>query len=148
MRGSARDPSVVRGDASPWWSLRGGMALVPFYANLPTMDWRIGKSRGLMAEYEVRYKLRELPGASSLLLFLNTARMGSYEQVLENPAAYGNDVAATREDGRTKYGFALSVEQQVEGIARLALGRQLPPRANIDLVAPAGDELKLARRQL
>ena len=99
--------------AVDWWSLRGGIALVPFYANLPTMDWRIGKSRGLMAEYEVRYKLRELPGASSLLLFLNSARMGSYEQVLENPAAYGNDVAATREDGRTKYGFALSVEQQL-----------------------------------
>jgi len=71
--------------AVDWWSLRGGIALVPFLRELPTMDWRIGKSRGLMAEYEVRYKLRELPGASSLLLFLNSARMGSYEQVLENP---------------------------------------------------------------
>ena len=46
-------------------------------------------------------------------MFLNTARMGSYEQVLANPAAYGNDVAATRADGRHKYGFALSVEQQL-----------------------------------
>ncbi len=96
-----------------WWSVRGGFALEPYYANLATMDWRITKSHGLMAEYEARYQLRSRPGASSLLLFLNTARMGSYEQVLANPAAYGNDVAATRADGRHKYGFALSVEQQL-----------------------------------
>jgi high affinity Mn2+ porin len=99
--------------AKGWWSLRGGIALEPYYANLAQMDWRIQKSHGLMAEYEVRYALRGRPGASSLLLFWNTARMGSYEQVLADPAAYGNNVAATRADGRNKYGFALSVEQQL-----------------------------------
>jgi high affinity Mn2+ porin len=99
--------------AKGWWSLRGGVALEPYAANEARMDWRIQKSHGLMAEYEVRYALRGRPGASSLLLFLNTARMGSYEQVLENPAAAGNSVAATRADGRNKYGFALSVEQQL-----------------------------------
>jgi high affinity Mn2+ porin len=99
--------------AKGWWSLRGGIALEPYYANLAQMDWRIQKSHGLMAEYEVRYALRGRPGASSLLLFRNTARMGSYEQVLADPAAYGNSVAATRADGRNKYGFALSVEQQL-----------------------------------
>ena len=96
-----------------WWSVRGGIALVPYYANLAQMDWRITKSQGLMAEYEARYQLRGRPGASSLLLFMNTARMGSYAQVLADPALYGNSVAATRADGRHKYGFALSVEQQV-----------------------------------
>jgi high affinity Mn2+ porin len=39
--------------------------------------------------------------------------MGSYEQVLADPAAYNNDIAATRADGRNKYGFALSIEQQL-----------------------------------
>ena len=77
------------------------------------MDWRVTKSHGLMAEYEARYPIRGRPGARSVLLFLNTARMGSYEQVLADPAAYGNDVAATRADGRHKYGFALSIEQQL-----------------------------------
>ncbi len=101
--------------AKGWWSLRGGIALEPYYANLAQMDWRINKSHGLMVEYEARYGLRGLPGASSLLLFWNTARMGSYDQVLANPGAYGNSVAATRADGRNKYGFALSVEQQVTG---------------------------------
>ena len=96
-----------------WWSVRGGIALEPYYANLAQMDWRITKSHGLMAEYEARYHFRGRPGASSLLVFFNTARMGSYEQVLADPARYGNSVAATRADGRNKYGFALSVEQQL-----------------------------------
>lgn len=99
--------------AIDWWSARVGFALEPKYANLKDMDLRIGKHHGLMAEYEVRYSLGKLPGAWSLLLFHNTARMGSYQQVLDDPTRYGNNVAATREDGRTKYGFALSMEQQL-----------------------------------
>jgi high affinity Mn2+ porin len=39
--------------------------------------------------------------------------MGRYQLVLDNRAAYGNDITATRADGRIKYGFAISVEQQV-----------------------------------
>lgn len=99
--------------ARGWWSVRGGIALEPYYANLARMDWRVQTSHGLMAEYEARYRFRGLPGASSVLLFWNTARMGSYQQVLANPAAYGNSVAATRADGRNKYGFAVSAEQQL-----------------------------------
>jgi high affinity Mn2+ porin len=96
-----------------WWSARAGIALEPYSANSNTLDWRIGKAHGLMAEYEARYSMGPMAGASSLLLFANTARMGSYEQVLANPAAYDNNIANTRADGRTKYGFALSVEQQI-----------------------------------
>jgi high affinity Mn2+ porin len=96
-----------------WWSARAGLALEPYYANLQTLDWRVGKSQGLMAEYEARYRLGKMPGAWSLLFFLNTARMGSYEQWLAHPAAYPNGIADTRADGRTKYGFALSMEQQL-----------------------------------
>jgi high affinity Mn2+ porin len=99
--------------AVDWWSARAGIALVPMYANLAQMDWRIGKSHGLMAEYEARYAIQGQPGATSALLFFNRARMGSYQQVLDNPDAYSNDVAATRADGRTKFGFALSMEQQL-----------------------------------
>jgi high affinity Mn2+ porin len=95
------------------WSLRGGIALEPLYANDQTLDWHVDKSHGLMAEYEVRYDFRDLPGASSLLLFLNTARMGRYEDVLADPVKYGNDITQTRADGRNKYGAALSVEQQL-----------------------------------
>jgi high affinity Mn2+ porin len=96
-----------------WWSARAGIALEPMYANLAQMDWRLDKSRGLMWEWEMRYAIAKRPGALSILSFVNTARMGSYEQVLANPSLYGNNVAATREDGRVKWGFALSMEQQV-----------------------------------
>jgi high affinity Mn2+ porin len=99
--------------AYDWWSVRGGIALEPKYANLETLDWRIGKSRGLVAEYEARYKVGGLRGAWSLLAFVNQARMGSYEQWLAKPGAYPNGIADTRADGRTKYGFALSLEQEL-----------------------------------
>jgi high affinity Mn2+ porin len=99
--------------AKGWWSVRGGVALEPYLANDSKMDWRVLKSHGLMAEYEARYVLGAQPGACSLLLFWNTARMGSYAQVLANPALYQNSVVNTHADGRNKYGFALSVEQQI-----------------------------------
>lgn len=97
--------------AYEWWSVRAGIALEPKYANLAQMDFRLGKSHGLMAEYEARYEIAGQRGATSALFFFNQARMGSYDQVTSNPAAYGNDVAATRADGRTKFGFAISAEQ-------------------------------------
>jgi high affinity Mn2+ porin len=104
----------VLGDlAVDWWSARAGIALEPYYANLAQFDWRIGKSRGLMAEYEARYAIGRRRGAWSVLLFHNTARMGSYDQVLADPVRYGDSVAATRDDGRTKYGVAISVEQEI-----------------------------------
>lgn len=99
--------------AIDWWSARAGIALEPKVANGPDLDTRIDKAHGLMAEYEARYSLLKMPGAWSLLVFLNTAQMGSYEQLLANPAAYSNDITKTRADGRTKYGFALSIEQQL-----------------------------------
>jgi high affinity Mn2+ porin len=95
------------------WSARAGFAVEPKSANASVMDWRLDKAHALMAEYERRYALGNLPGAVSLLAFLNVARMGSYAEVLANPAAVGNDVANTRKDGRTKYGLALSAEQQL-----------------------------------
>jgi high affinity Mn2+ porin len=96
-----------------WWSLRAGVALEPKYANLAAMEWRIDKARGLMAEYEARYTLRGHAGTARLLLFLNDARMGSYQQVVDDPERYNNDIAASREFGRTKYGFAISVDQRL-----------------------------------
>jgi len=98
-----------------WWSARAGMALVPKAANELQLDWNVGKAHGLMAEYEARYRVRSQPGAASVLVFLNEARMGSYQQVLDDPAIYGNSIAATRAYGRKKYGLAVSIEQQLTG---------------------------------
>ncbi|HXI54598.1 MAG TPA: carbohydrate porin [Polyangia bacterium] len=113
--------------AIDWWSARAGIALEPKTANGSEMDWNVVKAHGLMAEYEARYSVRKLWGASSILLFVNQARMGRYEQVLQNPAVYVNDVANTRAYGRTKYGAAISVEQQ---LTRRGLGSFLRLSAN------------------
>jgi high affinity Mn2+ porin len=113
--------------AIDWWSARAGIALEPKTANGSAMDWSVVKAHGLMAEYEARYSVRKLWGASSVLLFVNQAHMGRYEQVLQNPAVYANDVANTRAYGRTKYGAAISVEQQ---LTRRGLGSFLRLSAN------------------
>jgi high affinity Mn2+ porin len=99
--------------AVDWWSARAGIALEPKSANAGTMDWHVAKSHGLMAEYEARYTVNGQHGALSTLLFLNSARMGSYAEVLADPVSYENKVQNTRQDGRLKYGIALSLEQQL-----------------------------------
>jgi len=96
-----------------WWSVKAGIALEPQYANLLPLEWDISMARGLVAEYDAQYRVFERRGNARFLVFLNQARMGSYAEVLANPAAYGNSVAATRENGRKKYGAAVSWDQQV-----------------------------------
>jgi len=76
----------------------------------PTRRAWTGACKSRASHGRVRSALRasRATGGCSLLLFWNTARMGSYEQVLANPALYDNDIVKTRADGRHKYGFALS----------------------------------------
>jgi high affinity Mn2+ porin len=95
-----------------WWSARAGMFLEPKEANQLDLEWRIGRARGLVAEVEARYLIGGRPGAARILGFLNDARMGSYRQALDDPR-FRLDVTATREFGRTKAGFAASVEQEL-----------------------------------
>jgi high affinity Mn2+ porin len=96
-----------------WWSARLGVALEPKTANGSTLDWNVAHSHGLMAEYEARYKINGQVGATSFLTFFNQADMGSYTAVNDNRQLYGNDVANTRRQGRTKFGFAISAEQML-----------------------------------
>ena len=95
-----------------WWSARAAMVLEPQYANLMPIDWDIGRSRGIVGELEGRFELGGRKGAARVLAFLNTARMGSYRQALEDPS-FGLDVTATRAYGRTKAGFAASANQDL-----------------------------------
>jgi high affinity Mn2+ porin len=94
------------------YSLRTGLALLPKYGNLLEMEWNIAKARAMMLEGQVRYRIAGRPGSTRVLLFANQARMGSYEQALNDPSA-GLDVTATRTDGRKKYGAALSADQEL-----------------------------------
>jgi high affinity Mn2+ porin len=95
-----------------WWSARAGAFLEPKSANAMELEWDVGKAHGLVAEFEGRYALAGRPGAARLLAFLNVAHMGSYGQALDaSPAA--PDVTTTRANGRTKYGFAASANQEL-----------------------------------
>ncbi|HXX30782.1 MAG TPA: carbohydrate porin [Myxococcaceae bacterium] len=96
-----------------WWSVRASIALEPLYANLEVMDWNIAHAHGLVAEFEARWTALGGHGAVRFTPFFNAARMGSYGQVLADPAAYGGQVQPTRAYGRTKYGFGISADQQL-----------------------------------
>lgn len=102
--GAAADLSI------DWWSVRGGLFLEPTVANGMDMEWHVGKARGLALEGEARFAIGGRPGAVRALAFLNEAHMGNYRQAI----AEGVDVSATRADGRRKYGFAASVNQQID----------------------------------
>src|SRR5256714_6131937 len=104
--GAAADLSI------DWWSARAGIFLEPKSANGLAMEWDVSRARGLAAEGEARFSIAGRRGAARGLGFLDVARMGSYRQAIEDPSA-GNDVAATRADGRTKAGFAASANQDL-----------------------------------
>ena len=87
-----------------WWSARAGAFLEPKAANGMAMEWNVATARGLVAEFEGRWSDK---GAARVLAFLNTARMGSYDEAI----AAKTDVANTRAEGRTKGGFAASANQ-------------------------------------
>jgi len=95
-----------------WWSARAGIFLEPKSANGLSMEWDVRRARGLAAEFEARFSIGGRDGAARVLGFLNVARMGSYRQAIEDPSA-GNDVTATRAEGRTKAGFAASANQDL-----------------------------------
>ncbi len=104
--GAAADLSI------DWWSVRAGAFLEPKTANGMELEWDVAKAHGLVGEFEGRYTLGGLPGAARVLVFVNTAGMGSYEQALaESPIA--PDVTTTRASGRTKAGFAASANQDL-----------------------------------
>ncbi len=84
-----------------WLSARAAIFLEPTEANGSELESDVTRSRGLVAEVEARFAR----WASRLLLFLNTAPMGSYDEAIARHV----DVSQTRADGRTKAGFAASV---------------------------------------
>jgi len=104
--GAAADLSIG------WWSVRAGLFLEPKVANGMELEWDVTKARGVVAEVEARYDLAGHPGAARLLVFHNTAHMGSYQEALDR-APFSPDVTATRAGGRTKTGFAASANQDL-----------------------------------
>ena len=104
--------------AADWWSLRAGLFLEPRSANGMRLEPRVGRSRGLVAEAEVRWRLAGRPGSARALTFLNVAPMGRYSAAMGGAPP---DVIATRAAGRTKSGAAASASQELaDGLTAFA----------------------------
>jgi len=95
----------------PNWALRAGTFMEPTEANGARFDQNFGKASGNVLELEKSFCLFGRPGKARAIGFINFARMGSYRQATENPAA-GLDIAQTREY-RQKFGFGLNLEHEV-----------------------------------
>jgi len=116
-------PADVRGYTWGWvhefhtrrWSLRYGSGAMPRVANGLRFDRRVLRDRGDAFEGEVRVKPRGHDGAVRVLSYQNHARMGTYADAIHLAEETGTkpDITATRRPGTLKYGFGLSVEQEV-----------------------------------
>jgi len=116
-------PADTRGYTWGWvhelhmkhWSVRYGSAAEPRVANGLRFDRRLFRDRGDMVEGEVRYSVREHPGAVRLMGSLLHTRSGNYAEAIRLSEAAGTtpDVTATRRIGTLKYGTGVSAEQEI-----------------------------------
>jgi high affinity Mn2+ porin len=93
------------------WALRGGYFLMGAESNSNNFDTRVPQRGGYIVELETRYSLFSLPGKLRTIGWLNSAYSGSYRETLNNPAL-NLDISQTR-TGRTKYGYAINLEQTI-----------------------------------
>ena len=116
-------PSDVRGYTvgvmEEWtgrrWSLRHATAMEPTAANGPTLDTRVAKNRGEVAEWESRFTPASHPGALRLLGFYNREHAGTFRESVATAAALGGapNLDTSRRDGTGKYGFGVNLEQEI-----------------------------------
>ncbi|HEX9140550.1 MAG TPA: carbohydrate porin [Steroidobacteraceae bacterium] len=102
---------VVVGYISPSWSLKYGIYLMPLQPNQQELDYSIGHANG--QNLELRLSPWDTGTIVRLLAYLNTARMGLYQEALAIAAATGStpNVDADARDGRRKTGFGINAEQ-------------------------------------
>ncbi|HVR87148.1 MAG TPA: carbohydrate porin [Planctomycetota bacterium] len=94
------------------WSVRYGIWMEPKTANGLHLDSAVATNHGQAAELEYRWALAEHPGVARVLAYANDAKMGDYRETIDDPAL-GMDVTRSRRNGRLKYGFGLSSEQEI-----------------------------------
>ena len=115
-------PSAIIEFVTPKLEIRYAVSMMPVTANGNIMDKNINKANANSFEIKYKYRLMGQPGKISALAFYNTAFMGSYkaQNIIStpdslNPIFYTNDysIVASRQYGRSKYGFGLNLEQNL-----------------------------------
>jgi high affinity Mn2+ porin len=92
------------------YAIRAASSLVPTTANGPELNWQWNGNNSNTLELEKFTTFFGKDGKLRALAFYTTTYMGSYAEAIKqtNP-----DVALTRKDGRTKYGFGINYEQEL-----------------------------------
>jgi high affinity Mn2+ porin len=96
----------------PGWSAKAGFTMMPTFANGPVFDKNIGKANAVSLEFDRNYKCFDKPGVIRIIGYYNHAKMGNY-----NLATYDTtfhlDITETRAYGRSKLGFVINAEQEI-----------------------------------
>jgi high affinity Mn2+ porin len=101
---------------TPGWVLRAGTALMPVYANGPTLNFNWAKSNSETIEIEKDYFLHGLAGAARLLFYFNTSKAPAYQTVIDedlNGTDTALDVIYGTQYGGKKFGMGISINQQL-----------------------------------
>jgi len=109
--------------AAAAWSVRLAAAAEPKEANGLEFDKDLLAAHSFMLEGEKRFELGGQPGVARLAAFYNRARMGNYRDAIEQGQALDQppEIVATRQPGRTKWGFVVNLEQAIGSLAGLFL---------------------------
>jgi len=97
---------------------KAALAAMPTVANGPDLNTNLGQEYSINAQVERTYKINNRPGNIRLLGYYNNGDMGNYAQAMQDagPGAIP-DVISTRQYGRTKTGFGLNADQQLNDYA-------------------------------
>lgn len=116
-------PADTRGYTWGWmhefhtrrWSVRYASAAEPRVANGPRFDRRVFVDRGDVVEGEIDVSPGGHQGAIRALSYFNHSRAGTYAEAVHQGEATGAtpDVTATNRPGTLKYGFGLSMDQEI-----------------------------------
>ncbi|MBC7695139.1 MAG: carbohydrate porin [Burkholderiales bacterium] len=115
-------PSVIAEFISKKIEIRYAISMMPVNANGNIMDKNVSKANANSFEIKYKYKIKNHQGKISVLAFYNTAFMGSYnaQNIISTPDSlssgfYANaySIVASRQYGRSKYGFGLNAEQNI-----------------------------------
>jgi high affinity Mn2+ porin len=99
------------------WAARLGATAEPRVANGLEMDKDLRHAYSLMIELERRYEIDGKEGRVKLILFENRADMGNYREAISEAGGGTPDIVAARRTGRSKYGFAVNLEQSLGELA-------------------------------